>query len=443
VRRLNVVIVGAGEVGTSILEALHGEHDVRVIDNDADRIREVGLRYGCTTLHGDASSRRLLTEAGLDAADLIITCTTRDEVNIVAALFARRLSRAMTVVRVANPEYLDVWRAGEFEFDFMVSPPLETAHAITRLIGVPAARQTDLFADGRVQMVEFDVPETHPPDTVVGVALNRARLPADSKVASIIRGQSLIIARGSDVIRPGDRIVVIGSPESARAWSRLVEGKPRIDSVAVIGSRKSGAEAARALGARGVHVRVVESDPARARTLAESAPNVRVVYGDGADPDVLQREQIGGYDAVVCALQDDADNLLVATVARQLGVKLVIAIVSRPRMIPLFEVAGVDVALNPQDVTAAEIVRFTRDPRTQAMAILEGGGAEVLEIEVRGESRLVGVPFRELPVTDSSIGAIVRGDDVIFPHGDDHLEGGDRVVIFTRAGRVDAIEQAL
>jgi trk system potassium uptake protein TrkA len=109
----------------------------------------------------------------------------------------------------------------------------------------------------------------------------------------------------------------------------------------------------------------------------------------------------------------------------------------------VFEQAGIDVALNPQVVTAEEILRFTRDPRTQAVAILEGGGAEVLEIEVRPESKLIGVPFRDLPETESFVGAIVRNGAVIFPHGDDHLEGGDSVVMFTRAGRADQIEQAL
>src|SRR3712207_356608 len=155
-RELSVVVVGAGEVGTTIVESLHVDHSLTVIDTDPERVRAVGGRYDVLGIHGDGSSRRVLAEAGVREADLVITCTTRDEVNIVAALAARRQSDARTVVRVANAEYLEVWRTGEFTFDLMVCPPLETAHAIVRHTGVPAARQTDMFAGGLVQMVEFD-----------------------------------------------------------------------------------------------------------------------------------------------------------------------------------------------------------------------------------------------------------------------------------------------
>jgi trk system potassium uptake protein len=403
----------------------------------------VRARSDVRTVPGDGTTRGVLRQAGVPSADLVIACSAREEVNLICAMLVKRLSSAQAVVLASSAAYLEAWAERELDVDFMVSSEVETANAISAMIGIPAARQTDVFAEGRVQMVEFDVPEGHPTDGVVGVPLKQARLPVDSKVASIIRGNRVIIARGADVIAPGDRIVVIGSPDSAREWSELVEGNPRIQAVTIVGTRKTGAAAARELGDRGVHVRLIEADGTRARELAAALPRVRVIHGDGTDVDVLAGESIGHSDAVVCALGRDADNLMAGVLSRQMGVPLVIGIVNHPRAIPVFEGAGFDVALNPQAVTAEEILRFTRDPRTQAMAILEGGGAEVIEIEVRAQSRLIGVPFRQLPVSDSFIGAIVRGEDVIFPHGDDHLEGGDRVVIFTRAGRVDEIEEAL
>jgi trk system potassium uptake protein TrkA len=443
VRRLNVLIVGGGQVGETIVEALHADHSVTVVDQDAERARSLGSQYDVLTLQGNGASRRILTEAGAADADLIITCTTRDEVNIVAALFCKKMSGATTVVRVANAEYIDVWRSGDFDFDLIVSPPVETANAITRLIGVPAARQTDVFADGRVQMVEFDIQEDHPEDEIVGKQLAEARLPPDSKVVSIIRGNRVLIPRGRDVIQPGDRIVVIGSPAAARAWSDEVEHNPRIDSVVVLGTRKTSVAVASQLTGSGVHVRLIEHDLDRARWIAEMLPEVRVLHGDATDVDFLTREHLERADAVICGLGTDPENLMAGTHARAMGVPFIIGIVNHPRVLHVFEQAGIDVALNPQVVTAEEILRFTRDPRTQAVAILEGGGAEVLEIEVRPESKLIGVPFRDLPETESFVGAIVRNGAVIFPHGDDHLEGGDSVVMFTRAGRADQIEQAL
>ena len=438
-----MVVIGAGQVGSRIVEHLHTDHSVTVVDADADRMRTLTADFDVLTVIGDGASRRTLLEAGVAAADLTITCTQRDEVNIVAALFAKRLSGGLTAVRVSNTEYLEVWRGGDLDFDLMVSPPLETANAVTQLTGVPAARQTDMFADGRVQMVEFDIPADHARDSVVGVPLKDAGLPHDCKVASIIRPDGVIIPRGDDVILPGDRIVVIGSPESARSWSSLVEGRPTIDSVVIIGGGRIGATVAAQLAKNGVNVRVIESRHARAQHVAETLPDVRVLHGDGTNPDFLRRENIGHSDAVVCALPSDAENLMAAALAHTLEVALTIGIVTRPSSARLFEQAGVDVALNPRTVTAEEIIRFTRDPRTLAVAFLEDDRAEVLEIEVRPTSPLIDVPFRELPITDSIIGAIIRNGAVIFPHGDDRLAGGDRVVLFTKTLRVESVEEAL
>jgi trk system potassium uptake protein TrkA len=443
VRRLNVVVIGAGQVGSRIVEQLHTDHSVTVIDADPEALRSLGAETDVLAVVGDAASRRTLMEAHVADADLTITCTQRDEVNIVAALFAKRLSGGLTVVRVSNTEYLDVWRAGDLEFDLMVSPPLETANAVTQITGVPAARQTDMFADGRVQMVEFDIPIEHPTDAVVGVPLKEARLPHDCKVASIIRPDGVVIPRGDDVIMPGDRIVVIGSPESARSWSTLVEGRPTIDSVVIIGGGRIGGTVAAQLAKNGVHVRVIEARYGRAEKVAEALPDVRVLHGDGTDPDFLRRENIGHSDAVVCALPSDAENLMAAALAHSLEVALTIGIVTRPSSSRIFEQAGVDVVLNPRTVTAEEIIRFTRDPRTLSVAFLEEDRAEVLEIEVRPSSPLIDVPFRELPITDSIIGAIIRDGSIIFPHGDDRLAGGDRVVVFTKTARVESVEEAL
>ena len=177
--------------------------------------------------------------------------------------------------------------------------------------------------------------------------------------------------------------------------------------------------------------------------MAEQLPDVHVLHGDALDPEFLRTENIGHSDAVICALPEDSLNLMAAAHAHALEVALTVGIVTRPGSAKLFEQMGVDVALNPRAVTAEEIVRFTRDPRTLSVAFLEDDRAEVLEIEVRATSKLIDIPFRDLPITDSIIGAIIRNGDVIFPHGDDRLAGGDRVVLFTKTPNVEAVEQAL
>ena len=176
---MRIFVIGAGQVGFTIVEALHEEHEITVLDTELGRLTALAGRYDVATYEGDGTSRRDLAAAGVKGSDLIIACTSRDEVNLVAGMFARREARdATTVIRTSNVEYVELWREGQLDVDFVVSSELETAHAISRIIGVPAARQTDVFAEGQVQVVEFDVEEGASPQ-IVGVQLRQAQFPRD------------------------------------------------------------------------------------------------------------------------------------------------------------------------------------------------------------------------------------------------------------------------
>jgi trk system potassium uptake protein len=461
---MKIFVVGLGQVGSTVVEALHDEHEVTAVDQDAGRLTAITERYEVAPVHGNGASRRVLDEAGVREAELLIACTSRDEVNIVSSMFAKRLApEAKTIVRTTNVEYLDLWRERELDVDFMVSSEEETAHAVSRIIGVPAARQTDIFAGGQVQMVEFDV-ESDAADGladapvaeaavraarphgggVVGRRLRDADIPADSKVASIIRGGKMILPRGDESILPGDRIIVIGSPAAAREWGKIMaHGDRQIDDVVVVGAGQTGVAVARLLLAEGIRVRLVEASAERAREVAEELPDARVFHATGLDPDFMEREKIGNAGAAVFAMPNDADNLFGATLAKLHGVTLTVAIVHDSLAEDVFERAGVDAAVNPRTVTAEEIIRFAHDPRIQQVAMLEGDRFEVLDITVRKESDLCGTPFKDLPMTGSLIGAIVRDGTAIFPHGGDMLQPGDRAIIFTESSRVPIVERRL
>ncbi len=396
-------------------------------------------------MEGNGASRRVLQEAGIKETDLVIACTSRDEVNIVAGILSERLApEARTIVRTQNVEYLEVWRERQLDVDFVVSSELETANAIARIVGIPAARQTDVFAEGQVLMVEFDVPIGAEPNQTIGQALRNAVIPADSKVASIIRGDRMIVPRGDEAIQPGDRVIVIGSPAAARAWSGIfAQGRVRANDVVVFGAGDTGVAIARVLLEEGTLVRVVESSPERARTVAEDLPDARVFNATAMDADFIKRENIGTADAAIFAMQSDEKNLYAATLAKIHGVALTVAVVTEPASAIVLERAGVDIVINPRMVTAEEIVRFAHDPRIRQMAMIEGDRFEILDITVREDSQFLGKPFRDLPMTGSLIGAIVRGDTAIFPHGDDMLLAGDRAIIFAEAARVRQVERAL
>ena len=195
---MKVIVLGAGHVGKALVDALHEEHELAVIDVDNRRLTEFSDRYDCRTVQGDGTTRSVVRKAGVEGADLLIACSPREEANLVCAILAKRLSNAKTVVRTTSMELFDAWREGEIEVDCMISPELETANAIAGIVGLPAARQTDVFAEGRVQVVEFDVPTDASGDTLVGRPLREAALPPDSKVAALIRGGRLVFPRGEE-----------------------------------------------------------------------------------------------------------------------------------------------------------------------------------------------------------------------------------------------------
>jgi len=443
---MRIIVLGAGNVGRAVVDALHAEHELTLIDIDEDRLTRLADRYDVRTVAGNATTKRIMREAGIEKADLLIACSPREEANLVSAMLARKLSRTVRViVRTSSVEYLDAWREREIDVDFMVSSELETANAISGLIGIPAARQTDVFADGKVQIVEFDVPDEAAAGPVIGKPLREAAIPGDSKVVAIIRGDELTLPRGSETIDPGDKVVIIAAPESARAWSRQIGRGHQdvVDDLVVFGAGQMGSTIARVLLHRGVRVRLVDSDHQRATEAAEALPEARVFCAHAFDPEFFERERIGRAAAAVFCLNDDAKNLYAAVLARVYGVRLTITLAHDPGAVSVYERGGVDVAINPRQVIAEEFVRFAHDPRIRQIAMLEGDRFEILDLTVRPESELANRRFDDLPQTGSVIGAIIRNGRVLFPHGSDQLLAGDRVIIFVESRRAALVEKVL
>ena len=326
---VKIFVIGAGQVGTTVVEALHGEHDVTVMDLDPGRLTPLAYRYDVATVEANGASRRSLADAGVRDAHLVIACTSRDEANLVAATFARiEAPRATTVIRTSNVEYIELWREGRLDVDFVVSSEIETAHAISRVIGLPAAVQTDVFANGQVQMVEYDVTELSNPAMLGQPLRENSLIPADSRLVAIIRGNSMMIPRGDAVIAAGDRLVVVGSPVAALAWGELLSpGEGVVEDVVVFGGGQVGVAITRQLLEQRIGVRLIEPNRERARRIAEELPGARVYMATGLDPDFLERERIGKAQAAVFAMREDAKNHYAATLARVHGVEFTIAIV--------------------------------------------------------------------------------------------------------------------
>jgi trk system potassium uptake protein TrkA len=437
---VRVIVVGAGQVGSSIAASLCTEHEVVVIDLDEERVDALTYDIDVLAIRGDGASLETLREAGIEEADMVIASTDNDETNIVTCGTAKTVADPFTIARVKETNYLDTWEhaEGALGVDFMVGTNLLTSKAAVQVIGLPAARDVDTFAGGRVQMAEFEVPEGSP---IAGQTVQEADRFDSLTFASIIRGDEVIIPTGATVIGAGDEVVVIGSNGSVQRMAAEVAPHAAGSSdVLVIGGSDIGFGIAELLEDRGVSPRLIERDHDRAREIAEQLTGTTVLENDATDREFLEREHCGEVDAVVAALDSDEKNLLVSLLAKRLGAGRAVAIVSEGAYVRLFEAVGVDVAINPREVTAEEITRFTRERYAENVAILDSDRAEVIEFVVDGDSVLAERPISEsiqdLP-DGVVVGAITRGDDFVSPRGDTVVEVGDSVVVFVDTAVLD------
>jgi trk system potassium uptake protein TrkA len=445
---VRVVIIGAGQVGSSIAADLDSSHEVVVVERDPDRAEELNYSLDVLAIQGDGTAVSTLEEAGVEEADMVIASTDNDETNIVACSTVKAVSDAFTIARVKNTEYLWTWRRSEkaFGVDFMVCTNLLTAEAIVRVVGLPAARDVDPFAGGRVQMAEFEVDESSP---IADQTVQEADRFEALTFAAIVRNGSVEIPRGETVIQAGDRVVVIGSPRSVQEFAGTVapeESPGTAEEVVIIGGSEIGFHVARLLEERGFNPRLIERDTDRARELAEELPDTVVMESDATDLDFLEREHVGEADMVIAALDSDEKNLLVSLLAKRLGVERTVAVIDTTAYVELFEAVGIDVGVSPREVVAEEITRFTREGGAENVALIESDKAEVLEIEIDTDSVLAGKAIRDgigdLP-DGVVIGAITRDREFVVPRGNTVVERGDHVVVFVDADVSEEVSKLL
>jgi len=449
---MKIVILGAGQVGSTVATSLSSEeNDITVVDSNPAHLKELQDRLDIRGVLGHASYPTVLVRAGIEDADMVIAVTSSDEVNMTACQVAYTLyNTPVRIARIRSSEYIDNTQLFEREHcpvDVLISPETLVTDYIARLIEYPGALQVLDFADGRAQLVATQAYAGGP---LVGHRLQtlREHMPADAdaRVAAIYRQDKTIIPDGNTVIEENDTVFFLAAQKNIRMMMR--ELRP-LDSpirrVILAGGGHIGANLARYLE-RDHHVKIIERDAGRADEIAEGLERAIVLVGDCADEELLREEAVDTADVYCVLTNDDEANILSSMLAKKMGAEKVIAIINRPAYVDLVEAGAIDIAVSPQQITIGALLTHIRRGNMVRIHSLRRGAAEAIEAVALGDkrsSRVVGRAIEDIDLPPgTTIPAIVRGEEVIIAHHDTIIRANDHVILFVPDKRqIAAVER--
>ena len=436
---MKIIILGAGQVGSTVASELAREetNEITVIDVDQQILTELQDRLDLRTLCGNGSYPNMLEMAGADDADMLIALTNSDEINMIACQIASSLFHTPTkIARIRSPEYLrnpGLFSAESIPVDVMISPESLVTEYIHHLIEHPSALQVLDFADGKVQLVAVRAYDDGP---LCGHALKamKQHVPdVDMRVAAIFRDGKSIQPSAECVVKAGDEVIFIAARKHIpTVISEMRKLDKPIKRVMLAGGGAIGGQLAELLE-KNYQVKVIEALPARARQLSGILESSIVLLGDAADPDLLVEENIESMD-VFCALtNDDEANILSSMLAKRLGARKVMSLINRPAYVDLVESGLIDIAISPHQVTIGTLLAHIRRGDVVAVHALRHGTAEAIEAVAHGDStssKVVGRSIEQIKLPKgTTIGAIVRGEQVIIAHHNTVIESDDHVIL--------------
>ncbi len=448
---MKIIILGAGQVGGTLAEHLADEqNDITVVDSQSSTLRALQERLDIRTVHGDAGHPTTLLNAGAEDADMLIAVTNSDEINMLACSVAFTLYRTPTKIsRIRSTDYLEkskeLFESGAIPVDVIIGPEQLVTNNIEQLIANPGSLQVLDFAEGRIRLVAVRAISGGP---IVGRQLQEIRehMPKiDTRVAAIFRDNQAIIPEGDTVVEPDDEVFFIAARENIRAVTselRTIDEPYR--RVMIAGGGNIGATLAAKLE-RQYQVKVLELSYERCRTLSEMLEETIVLNGSANEPALLLQENIENTD-VFCALtNNDESNIMMSMLAKRLGAKKVITLITNSAYADLVG-QEIDIAISPQQITIGSLLTHVRRGDISNVHSLRRGAAEAIELTAVGDSRssnIVGRRLDELNLPEGvSVGAILRGQEVIIAHSHVVVESQDHVILFlTDRNRIADVER--
>ena len=448
---MKIIILGAGQVGSSLAANLISEaNDITVVDQNAALLHNLQEHLDLRTVTGHAAHPDILFQAGAEDADMLIAMTNSDETNMVACQIAHTIFHTPTkIARVRETDYLnhkEIFGSEGLAVDVHISPETLVTYYIQRLIDYPDALQVLDFADGKVQLVAVKAFYGGP---LVGHALRdfEEYLPnVKTRMAAMFRRGKAIIPEGNTIIEVDDEIFFVAATENiCTVMAALRQLERPCKRIMIAGGGNIGTRLSQALEKK-YHVKLIEHNAARAEIISEIVNKTIVLQGDAADEDLLREENIDETDIFCAVTNDEQINILSAMLAKRMGASKVMALINRPAYVDLVESSTIDIAISPEQATLGTLLAHVRRGDVVVVHSLRRGAAEAIEAIAHGDknsSKVVGRRIDQIKLPRSTtIGAIVRGEEVIMAHHNTVIEPEDHVILFLiDKTRITAVER--
>lgn len=439
---MNIIIVGDGKIGYSLAENLSREnHNVTIIDKDSEALRKAEENLDVMCIKGNGVSTKILMEAGVKDSDLIIAATASDEINMVCCLTAKMLGVEHTIARIRDPEYANELSLlkKELGLDMVINPEQATGREIARLIKFPPAINVEMFAKGRVEMVEINVTKSM---AIVDMHLKdiAKRFSSSVLIGAVHRGDQVIIPDGEFKIKENDSIYIIGQPSKVYDFCTLIGIYiQKISNVMIMGGGRIAYYLTKYLEEMNIKVKIIEIDRVRCMELTELLPHALIIYGDGTDEELLISENFNEMGAFVAITGRDEDNLISALLAKHHQVGKVIAKINKLNHTDIIKSLGIDSVVNPQLISVNYILQYVRGLQNamgnsiNALYRIVGNQAEAIELTAGNSAKYTDIPLKKLNIKKGILlAAIVRKNTIIIPHGNDVIKPGDNVILITK-----------
>lgn len=448
---MKIIIAGCGKIGTSVLSSLAQEgHDVTAVDKNPNVISELTNVYDVMGVCGNAVDCETLIEAGAGDCGMFVAMTDSDELNMLSCFLAKRMGAQNTIARIRNPEYNDTslsFMRQHLELSMAINPDLRAAQEIYNILKFPSALRIETFSRRNLEMIEFRLSED---SELVGKSLVDIRKKYDAQflICCVQRGEDVYIPSGFFTLQAGDKIGLTASQSEMEKLLKMLNSfKKQAKNIIILGGSKSAYYLAKMFESGGNSAKIIEQDEARCVELTSALPNATVIRGNGAEQELLMEEGLSSCDAFVALTGMDEENILLSIFASMQKVPKSVVKINRDELYLLAQKMGIESAISPKEITSNILVQYARalenssgSAAVETLYKIFDGKAEALEFNVKSESKLTGVPLREIKLKPNLlIGGIMRGRRTIIPSGADMIMPNDRVIVISSGNRINDI----